>query len=93
MTEKTVKMEFFKDAFYTDPNVPLYSKGIHDVPLSTSTRWLKRGAVLVSESSVSKAVTQPVAPKNTPKVEEDLDEEFDEESEDSVRPKKTKSRR
>jgi len=86
--ESTVKMMFFKDAFYTDPEVPLYSKGIHEVPANMAGRWAKRGAVLVSELTDLKAVTLPTGPNSYLETEEKDEEETSEKGS-----KKTKSRR
>lgn len=63
--EKTVKMRFSKDMYYTDQNIPLYVAGkIYDVPESMVHRWVKRGGDIVGEETVGKP-NVPAPPDET----------------------------
>lgn len=58
-----VKMRFEKEWIGATKETT-FSVGVHEVPEESVDRWLKRGAVVVSEEKESKAVTSAQAPKD-----------------------------
>lgn len=96
---KTVKMYFTKDTFYTDPTRPLYLGGhTYDIPQSYVEKWLKRGALLISDlpsdSPIKKQASSeptPIKPLTDAPPTEDVTDGEDEEEEEIPKSDKKKS--
>ena len=80
------RMLFQKDAYFNNPNTPLYDAGkIYDIEDRMVEKWMKRGAVIVEEpTKVEEPVVEEV-PKQETETKETV-EETEETVEDNPKP-------